>query len=287
MKFIDIEQNTPEWLEWRKSGIGASEAAVLMGTSKWKTPYELWEDKLGRSEPKPMNQWQRRGHDLEPVARDFYSQRVNSLMMPKCAVHAQYDWILASFDAVDLFGSKIAEIKCPGPRDHKLAQEGKIPAHYYPQLQHQMWVAGLDEIDYVSFDGEELIVLTVKRCSEYIGQLFDKAQEFWHYVQTETPPPAGIDETLTITDDEFLAAANRWAEAKRVLDQAKEYENEARMALLELTDGGPCQGGGVKCTPVVKKGAVDYKAIPELQSVNLEQYRKPSSMYWKVEELKR
>ena len=33
MKFIDLQQRTPEWLVWRNQGITATEIAVVLGKS--------------------------------------------------------------------------------------------------------------------------------------------------------------------------------------------------------------------------------------------------------------
>jgi predicted phage-related endonuclease len=41
-----MQQQTPEWLEFRKNKIGASDAPIIMETSPWKTPYQLWLEKL-------------------------------------------------------------------------------------------------------------------------------------------------------------------------------------------------------------------------------------------------
>ena len=42
-----MEQKSEEWLDWRKKGIGSSDAPIIMGVSPWKTPFELWEEKTG------------------------------------------------------------------------------------------------------------------------------------------------------------------------------------------------------------------------------------------------
>ena len=38
----------PEWLEWRKKGIGGSDASVVCGISRYKSLVELWLDKTGQ-----------------------------------------------------------------------------------------------------------------------------------------------------------------------------------------------------------------------------------------------
>ena len=39
---IELTQNTPEWLEFRRKKIGASDAPIILEVSTWKTPYQLW-----------------------------------------------------------------------------------------------------------------------------------------------------------------------------------------------------------------------------------------------------
>ena len=45
MKIIPIEQQSPEWFEWRKTGITASDMPIIMGVSPYKTPWQLWAEK--------------------------------------------------------------------------------------------------------------------------------------------------------------------------------------------------------------------------------------------------
>ena len=44
MQIVPIEQNTPEWLDWRKGKATASQAAIIMGAAPnyWKV--RTWED---------------------------------------------------------------------------------------------------------------------------------------------------------------------------------------------------------------------------------------------------
>ena len=43
-------ENMPydEWLEWRKKGIGGSDASVVCGINRWKSPVELWMEKTNQ-----------------------------------------------------------------------------------------------------------------------------------------------------------------------------------------------------------------------------------------------
>jgi hypothetical protein len=70
-----IETITPssraKWLDLRKSTLGASEVAALLGAHPWLTPYKLWAEKSGILQPVEETRSMRRGRYLEGVAVDF------------------------------------------------------------------------------------------------------------------------------------------------------------------------------------------------------------------------
>ena len=39
-------QGTPEWLEFRRTMVMASDSPVIMGVSPWKTPLQLYHEKV-------------------------------------------------------------------------------------------------------------------------------------------------------------------------------------------------------------------------------------------------
>ena len=53
----------------------------------------------------------------------------------------------------------------------------------------------------------------------------------------------------------------------------KETEDTVRKELIELSKGQSFIGGGIQLKHGTSKGRVNYKAIPELKGVNLEDYR--------------
>lgn len=42
MKVIDVSQRSDAWRQWRLQGVSASEAAIVMNRSPYKTPWRLW-----------------------------------------------------------------------------------------------------------------------------------------------------------------------------------------------------------------------------------------------------
>ena len=58
---------SPEWTEARRTRLGGSEIAAVLGLSPWTSPFTLWHVKAGSVEPEPGNRWTEWGHRLEPV----------------------------------------------------------------------------------------------------------------------------------------------------------------------------------------------------------------------------
>ena len=57
--------NREEWLDVRKSGIGSSEVATIVGLNPFETPYQLWRRKRGLDAPQEENFAMKAGHYLE------------------------------------------------------------------------------------------------------------------------------------------------------------------------------------------------------------------------------
>ena len=113
MKVINIQQRSELWYEWRKSLVGASESAAILGLSKYKSAIDIWEEKTDRAFPTVINEDMQRGIDNEDAALKLFCEEKKSLFMPMCGEHEKYHYIGASFDGVSLCGTEIVEIKCP------------------------------------------------------------------------------------------------------------------------------------------------------------------------------
>jgi putative phage-type endonuclease len=176
---LDFEQSTEEWLAWRRGGIGASDAPVVMGLSPWQTEGELLRLKTGQRAERPANDAMQRGKRLEPVARLAYVNHTGIDVEPVCVQSRRHPWMRASLDGLSADGRHVVEIKCPGEKDHRLAASGSVPEKYYPQLQHILAVIGLEEIYYWSFRLDHTVRLKVERDEPFIAALTEKEVAFW------------------------------------------------------------------------------------------------------------
>ncbi|HKD66832.1 MAG TPA: YqaJ viral recombinase family protein [Candidatus Binataceae bacterium] len=271
-----FHQNTPEWHRWRKEGIGASDAPVIMGEAPFKTARTLWSIKTGRMQEEPSGPAARRGHELEHFARRAYERQTGIQMEPLCLVHAELEWMRASLDGLSFDGSTLVEIKCTlSLRDRALAHQGRIPSQYYAQLQHQLEVSGAQQAHYWSFHGSNGILIEIRPDREYAKRLVEAEVAFWQLVKENRWPETTSEELDLGGDPEWRYAALRYREVRLRLESATFEEHRLRATLARLATARRTHGCGVEVLKSSRKGAVDYSAVPELRGVNLEPYRKP------------
>lgn len=173
------------WLEWRRQGIGASDAPVIMGVSPWKTIEELLDEKVNVKDKEEDNDATRFGKESEEMARQIFEEMSGHIVFPnKMYVHKKHDWLRASLDGIDLDEKVMVEIKMANKKDHILASMQKIPPKYFPQCQHQMMVLDLPEMFYFSCHKKEGIIVKLSRDQPYIDDMFEKEKNFWDIVLT-------------------------------------------------------------------------------------------------------
>jgi len=191
-----------DWLAVRKQGIGSSDAGAAVGLNPYQSPLELWLIKTGRDgglptidpndETSPMY-W---GTLLEPIVAAHYTRRTGNKVSKINAVlqHPDPDkaWMLANIDreVVGAGDVQILECKTAGEFGARLWRDG-VPEYVVCQVQHQLAVTGKAAADVcVLICGQEIRVYRIERDEELIARLIELERRFWHYVETDTPPPA-------------------------------------------------------------------------------------------------
>lgn len=275
-------QQTEEWLEMRKSKIGASDAPVIMGVSPWKSVYSLWEEKVGFRVNPPGTYAMQRGLDLEEKARKCFESKTNLIVFPRVMFHSDYNWMMASMDGLDIEEKNAVEIKCPGKEDHLVAVNGMIPDKYYPQLQHQMEVCNLDKMFYFSFDGDDGVIVECQRDDKYIKKLLKEERDFYDHMVDFVPPKMSEKDFDVRTDDIWRSSVEEWTRASQELSKWERIEKDLKQELIAMTNGKNTKGAGITVSKVLRKGNVDYSKIKELNGIDLDTYRKDPVEYWKI-----
>lgn len=273
-----IKQNSPEWLVWRKTHIGASDAPIILRESPWMKPIELYNQKISDEIVELDNFAVNRGKALEPYALEAVSKELGIELQPKVFVSDEIDYMAASIDGISEDGKTVVEIKCPGEKTMDLARQGIIPKHYEIQMHHQMKVLGVDSIFYYCYDGQDGVLMMCYRNEALISKIVEAEAYFYDCMKTKTPP----DFKVLDTNVEWAEWAALWKDLQEEKSLLEKKEAECKEKLIEIA-GEPAFGCGVRLSQVERKGAVQYKKIPELAKIDLEKFRAPGSKYWKLQ----
>ena len=210
-KVLATTENMPyaDWLELRKQGIGGSDASVVCGISRYKSPVELWMNKTGQLPDQEAGEAAYWGTQLEPFVRAEFTKRtgievrtVNQLLQSE-----KYPFMLANLDGiceVPDVGTCIFEAKTASA--YKVGEwEDTIPDEYALQLAHYMAVTGYaGTYIAVLIGGNTFKWKFIERDKELISMLIELESAFWDHVQDRTPPPLdGSDASAKFLADRF------------------------------------------------------------------------------------
>ena len=183
-----------KWLEYRRMGIGGSDASVVCGINKYKSPIELFMEKTGRTPHREAGEAAYWGVRLEPLVRDEFTLRTGLEVshLKRILQSGEHPFMLANLDGVvecPEHGACVFEAKTAGAYLLGDWEEG-VPDAYTLQVQHYMAVTGYKGAYIAALIGGNTFKWRfVKRDEELIAMLVELEAGFWELVQTDTPPP--------------------------------------------------------------------------------------------------
>ncbi|GEM_PF-6659306 len=182
---VNIKQRTPEWYEWRKQGIGASDAPIIMGENRFKRLDYLIKEKTSFNLIDGYeNEKMALGKSLEPVALDSYIKKTGNYVTPVCIQSAQYNWLRASLDGINIYDRKVVEIKCGKSAYEWVYRHHTVPKYYYAQTQHILAITNYESLDFWCYwPGNHEILIKVERNEAYINILLEREYEFWKSIE--------------------------------------------------------------------------------------------------------
>ena len=203
--------NREEWLAARQiQGIGASEAAAIVGLSPWMSKNELWYIKTGKKIVKDLsgNAAVEQGIRMEGAIRTVFAARHPEFQVEHHAYDILYQterpWLFATLDGeiTESFADSSVkkyplEIKTSTPRgkaDWDKWSDGKIPDNYYIQILHQMLATDWEKAYLTAFlYGKEDIIIREydflrKDCEADLDWLLKEETEFQESIVSGQKP---------------------------------------------------------------------------------------------------
>lgn len=253
----------------RSTYLGSSDAAAILGVSKWATPLDAYRRKVM---PESVDEHDaaklkifRRGHLLEPVIRQMAVEDYGLDLVESNARHAdpEFDWMRAEidFETRDPDGS-IVNNDCKAVSPFVADQWGEegtdeIPIDYHAQFQFGMMVTGRARCDvWALFGSDKLVKYVVHRDDEAIAGLRSRCVQFWtEHVLTRVPPaPVSLEDIefvmrrlqgrRVLANPDALEAVANYRNCKASIKAFEEAAEEHRIAILEaLWKGAEEQDG--------------------------------------------
>jgi putative phage-type endonuclease len=182
---------TADFDELRRTGLGGSDAAAACGLSPWRTPYDLWLEKLGQAEPLPASEPMLWGSLLEPVIAAEYCRRTGHQIQlsPPMLRHPTHAFMLAHIDG-RVNNSRILECKTARTAaGWGETGSDEIPLQYLVQVHHYLVVTGAAVADIaVLIAGQDFRLYEVAADADIARSLVEQEYTFWLRVEEHEPP---------------------------------------------------------------------------------------------------
>jgi len=235
-----------KWKLARQRGIGGSDAAAILGFSPWRSPMDVWMEKMGiEAKPDATKEFLLNlGQELEPVIARLYTRETKQqvyepMIVP--VIHKTHEILIGTPDRLVQGDLRGVELKSENQFQDEFGEPGtdQVPYHYLIQCAHYMAV-----MDYPVWDvallkaGTSFSIYHIERDQELEKEMIDQLRAWWarHIVMRQPPDIDGSDawavylkqkyprDILPITEGNEAAPTlvNNLRMVRQVL---KEYEN--------------------------------------------------------------
>ena len=175
---------TKEQLAERLGYLGGSDAAGVLGLSRWATPLSVWAEKTGQIHMRELDsEAAELGTELEDyVARRFMKKtgktvhRVNETIF-----HPKYPFLAANLDRCVVGEKAILECKTASAWKAREWDGEEIPREYIIQAMHYLAVTGAERIYVAVLIGNQSFQWKViERDEKALSEMVSKEVTFWN-----------------------------------------------------------------------------------------------------------
>lgn len=267
-----------DWLAYRRTGIGGSDVAAIMGVSPFTTTRDLYYDKCAIHPMLPDDDnWvaKKVGHLLEDLVAEIFTFKTGYKVfkIKKMFRHPLYDFMLADVDYfVELPDGKRAILECKTGNYNTQDKwtDGAVPVNYEYQGRHYMSVMNLDTVFYACLFGNnenEFVYRKIERDMDQETAMIEQEQYFWeehvqkraeplyteagdlvlesirrHYGEADSDAPlVRLSASLLPNLEEYLSLSEQKSDLAK---QVKTLEDQMKRAYAPVADelGTACKG---------------------------------------------
>jgi putative phage-type endonuclease len=202
------------WLAERKTGIGGSDVAALVGIDKYRSRWDVYWSKVETEQDRsgPPSEAALWGTLMQEVIGQEWARRAGVGLSPgKLTRMAGRPHVLGTPDFLTLEGpQRVVEVKAVGnwAFTNDWGNGAHVPGYYLCQVQWYLAVTGLESAIVVALvAGARLHTFEVQRDQAAIVQLLAAADEFWsdHVQARKAPEPDGKMSTRKAIEARYAA----------------------------------------------------------------------------------
>lgn len=271
-----------DWLDYRRTGLGGSDIAAICGLSRYKSPMEVYLDKLGEIPPIEDNPKMKAGRILEPVVADWFAEETGMKVMKQNAIfqHKEHPHMLANIDR--WLPGQNAGLECKNTAEYCRGDwEGaQAPTEYVLQCSHYMAITGAERwFIAVLIGGWDFQWRVIERDDDLIKNLITIEHDFWrNHILAKIPPAFSHQDTdyLKETYKDSIADSSldlpveaypiiqTFHEAKKAKQAAETLEETAKnqiKGIMQEKERAYWQGDLVFTWKANKKGIRSFRAV--------------------------
>jgi putative phage-type endonuclease len=258
-------QDHDDWLQWRKKGIGASDAAALIGVSPYENAENVWE-KIVHGKTVFETEHMRRGKEIEKIIFPRIEAMVGHLLEEQvCGRSEDFPILQCTFDGLNEKEKLLVEIKYVSNKS-RFDNLATVPKHHDVQMQQQMLISKLTKGLYVcTHDGVAMKAFWVNADPILQGKIINAAQAFWdNHVVTQIRP-----QVLEPAEEKDPVIVKRMRRIKTVIDkiaQLKKEETRLKEEVLSLAKSKSFICKGARFQVLNMPARLKYKELFEYLS---------------------
>lgn len=249
---------TNEQREARKLGIGGSDMPIILGLSTYKTPYQLYLEKIGETKlEESETQLQYWGNRLEGIIREEFETR-NGVKVTECdtVIHPDYAFLRGNLDGFIEDRNAVLEIKCSNQFMSKEWGESNtdtIPMQYLVQVAFYCAITNAD-CAYIAvlIGGNDYREYKYNRDLDLERHLINEAIKFWRCVESKTPPdavnqidlrlmfPAHSPEKTKTINNPLAEQLTSLADTRFKIKELSEIEERYKFNIMQFMEDAEC-----------------------------------------------
>lgn len=231
----------------RNKFIGGSDVAAILGINRYKTVYEVWEEKkhgIVTFEGNNITDW---GKKLEPVILREFELKHNVKIFDNNAkyISKEYKELGCHPDGIAFIKENcLIEAKTVSTQAFK-HWGNELPLEYYCQVQHNLFVCNLNKAYFIYFvlDDRNYSEIEITRDNDFIQKQNDYLCDWWNrYIIGDEVPIKVVqdyekespDQQIIEANDDILKVFDSLVIAKEKFNKAKEEKEALEDKLKEF-----------------------------------------------------